>query len=111
MHRQQPIGQWLELVYPTLGIEVSEIAVTAVVTHAELVGPVSDKDVGDVANLIDGVRQCYLVEQKPQAIADGLVRALKQKERSNGRAKMHEYDMIHATEQVYAIYLEILKQT
>ena len=73
--------------------------------------PVVSVDVGDVAELIKTVQQCYLVDQNPQAIADGLVKVLSQQARSNGREKVHEYDMIHATQQVYEIYLRILEQT
>lgn len=70
--------------------------------------PVVSVDVGDVGEMIEGVDQCLLVGQNPEALAEGLEKILTIGTRSNGRKKMQAYDMMKATEQVYEIYQQVL---
>ena len=73
--------------------------------------PVVSVDVGDVAEMLEGVENCRIVDQDCAAIAEGLLAVLNHGGRSNGREKMRAYDMISATEQVYAIYHAILEHS
>ena len=73
--------------------------------------PVVSVNVGDVAALLDGVDNCQIVDQESEAIAKGLLAVLEKGQRSNGREKIRAYDMINATEQVYAIYQSLLDQS
>lgn len=73
--------------------------------------PVVSVDVGDVAELVAGVDNCYIVTQDVAAISEGLTKVLLIGKRSNGRGKMGAYDMINATEQVYKIYQTMLEQS
>ena len=71
--------------------------------------PVVSVDVGDVADLLRGVENNFIVEKTPQAIAQGLTMVLQSEKRSNGREKMKSYDMIGATKRVYHLYRGIVE--
>jgi glycosyltransferase involved in cell wall biosynthesis len=71
--------------------------------------PVVSTDVGDVREVLAGVSQAVIVEQSPVAIAEGLYRVLSDSARSDGRAKMEQYDMMTASYQVLDVYHSVVE--
>lgn len=70
--------------------------------------PVVSVDVGDVAALIDGLENCYLVERNPTKMADRVAAVLKSGKRCQGRARMQAYDIDSAADRVWRIYQQLI---
>ncbi|MEM9952744.1 MAG: glycosyltransferase [Chloroflexota bacterium] len=71
--------------------------------------PVVSVDVGDVADLLDGVTPSAIVERDPAMVAEALGSILASSERSNGHAKMLKRDARWSAEQVLPLYQRLLK--
>ena len=57
--------------------------------------PIVSVDVGDVKYLIDGVSNCHIVKREPESIAEKLTLAMECNQRTNGRARIVELNLIN----------------
>ena len=69
--------------------------------------PVVSTDVGDVAELIEGVSPSRVCRDTPAALADGLVSVLEAGGRSDGRARSEWLDQRRIAERLNALYEEV----
>jgi teichuronic acid biosynthesis glycosyltransferase TuaC len=69
--------------------------------------PIVSTDVGDVAEVIEGVEGCYLVEPTPENVADKLFQVLKSRQRTNGRDKIKRLSSDPVAQRIIAIYDEL----
>ncbi|MCH8304759.1 MAG: glycosyltransferase [Candidatus Marinimicrobia bacterium] len=71
--------------------------------------PVISRDVGDVSERIEGVRNCYIVSNKPEEIADILHIALKNNQRAlNGYEQMQDLSQQKIARKIIAVYEDML---
>lgn len=71
--------------------------------------PVISRDVGDVSERIEGVRNCYIVSNKPEEIADILHIALKKNRRAlNGYEHMQDLSQQKIARKIIAVYEDML---
>ncbi|MDD1778582.1 MAG: glycosyltransferase family 4 protein, partial [Candidatus Helarchaeota archaeon] len=70
--------------------------------------PIVSVDVGDVAERILGVQNCYISLPTPEALAQKLCMVLQTGGRSNGREKIGELALPRIAEQVVGVYLNSL---
>lgn len=68
--------------------------------------PIVSTDVGDVKNVIENVRGCYLTTFDPNDIADKIRRVITLKNRTNGRKKIEHLDLNIIAETLMKIYKE-----
>ena len=66
--------------------------------------PIVSVDVGDVAQMIKGVSQCWLVERGVAALAECVEEAILLRRRSNGREFRHRYDMVRSIDRLIDCY-------
>ncbi len=66
--------------------------------------PIVSTDVGDVAEVIDGVEGCYLTEPNPGDMVDKLFNVLERKQRTNGRDKIGHLGSGPITHSIIKIY-------
>ncbi|PJF40388.1 MAG: hypothetical protein CUN54_05490 [Phototrophicales bacterium] len=66
--------------------------------------PIVSVDVGDVADVIAGVRNCVICERNPQAVAENLLTVLQSGERSNGNEKIATMNVSWAADRVLDVY-------
>jgi teichuronic acid biosynthesis glycosyltransferase TuaC len=71
--------------------------------------PIVSTDVGDVAKVIAGVDECYLVEPEPEDVADKLFAVLRQRRRSNGREKITHLASGLIAQRLVAVYNELCR--
>jgi teichuronic acid biosynthesis glycosyltransferase TuaC len=69
--------------------------------------PIVSTDVGDVAEVIQGVEGCYLVESTPEDVADKLFRVLRWGQRINGRDRIKHLSSDSIVQRIIAIYDEL----
>ncbi len=69
--------------------------------------PVVSTDVGDVANVIDGVEGCYLCEPNSEHVAEQLKKVLNWGQRTNGREKIDYFRSERAAKRIIEIYREM----
>ncbi|MGV8084615.1 MAG: glycosyltransferase [Coriobacteriia bacterium] len=69
--------------------------------------PIVSVDVGDVAEVIDGIRGCFVVEPKPSALAGALDEALGLGSRTQGRQAILPVSLDAVAERLDAIYREM----
>lgn len=69
--------------------------------------PIVSTPVGDVAQVIESVEGCYLVEPEPRDIAQQLLRVLGWGQRTNGRIKIGGLSSETAAQRVSAVYREL----
>lgn len=69
--------------------------------------PVVSTDVGDVAQVIQGVEGCYLCKPNPQDIARKLVKVLLWGQRTSGRQKIDYLDANKIAQKIVKIYVEL----
>jgi len=69
--------------------------------------PIVSTDVGDVAEVIEGVAGCYLVEPNAEDIADKLLRVLADRRRTAGREKMARLSSQAIARRVIDVYNEL----
>ena len=73
--------------------------------------PIVSVDVGDVAERVNGVKGCYVVQSRePKDIADALLKAIAFEGRTNGREKIVEMGLSneHVAERLLEIYKGVL---
>jgi teichuronic acid biosynthesis glycosyltransferase TuaC len=70
--------------------------------------PVVSVDVGDVAEILDGVEGCYICRRDASSIAATLRVALEQGRRTNGRAAIRHYELGSIARRVIEVYRETL---
>jgi glycosyltransferase involved in cell wall biosynthesis len=66
--------------------------------------PIVSTDVGDVAEVIQGVEGCYLVHPTPQDVADKLYKVLKERRRTRGRDRIRHLSSDSIAQQIIAVY-------
>ncbi len=66
--------------------------------------PIVSVDVGDVAQVIEGVESCYLVEPTPEDVAAHLLKILRSPRRTRGREKIGYLSADKITPQIIAVY-------
>jgi N-acetyl sugar amidotransferase len=71
--------------------------------------PVVTTDVGDVRNILKDSELCYVCKPDSKEIAERINKIVDKPARSNGRAKIGEYDNIRITEQILNIYMRFGK--
>jgi glycosyltransferase involved in cell wall biosynthesis len=69
--------------------------------------PIVSTDVGDVAEVVEGVEGCYLVEPDPEDVADKLFRVLRRRQRTNGRDKIRHLSSDSITRRIVTVYNEL----
>ncbi len=69
--------------------------------------PIVSTDVGDVAETIVGVDNCFLVEPTAEDVVDKLSRVLQSCRRSNGRGKIELLSVEPITQQIVDLYNEV----
>lgn len=69
--------------------------------------PIVSTDVGDVAEVIEGVEGCHLVEPDPEDVADKLFRVLQWRQRTNGRDRIAPLGADAIARRVVAVYSEL----
>jgi len=69
--------------------------------------PIVSTDVGDVAEVIEGVEGCYLVKPDPEDVADKLLRVLQWRQRTNGRDKIKHLGSDPIAQRIIAVYDEL----
>lgn len=70
--------------------------------------PVVSVDVGDVPDVLAGVRNCYVCPRDPVSIAEKLALILEHCERSDGREKTRRYELGSIARRIIAVYEEVL---
>ena len=70
--------------------------------------PVVSVDVGDVPDILAGVRNCYVSPRDPAGVAEKLALILERCERSDGREKTRRYELGSIARRVIAVYEEVL---
>jgi teichuronic acid biosynthesis glycosyltransferase TuaC len=71
--------------------------------------PIVAVDVGDVAERIDGVQECFLCERTPQDVAAKLRQVLEAGYRSNSRRKIDELSLPSIARRVLTVYTTVLQ--
>lgn len=73
--------------------------------------PIVSVDVGDVAEVMEGLEGCYIAERDPQDIASKLLEALSLKTRTKGRERIIELGLTNdlVAKKLVEIYEEVLK--
>jgi glycosyltransferase involved in cell wall biosynthesis len=73
--------------------------------------PIVSVDVGDVAEVVEGLEGCYIAERNPQDIADKLNNALAFNSRTKGRERIIELGLTNdlVAKKLVEIYEEVLK--
>ena len=66
--------------------------------------PIVSTDVGDVKNIIENVRGCYLTTFDPKNVADKVEKVITLKERTNGRKKIEHLDLSIIARKIIEIY-------
>ena len=66
--------------------------------------PIVATNVGDISEIIYGVKECYLAEPVPENISQRIDLILLHKRRSNGRDSIAEYNNIHIASKINYIY-------
>lgn len=69
--------------------------------------PIVSTDVGDVAEVIEGVEGCYLVKPDPADVADKLFRVLQWRQRTNGRDKIKHLGSGPIAQRIVTVYNEL----
>ena len=69
--------------------------------------PIVSTDVGDVAEIIEGVSGCYLANPDPEDVAEKLMGVLKLCQRTNGRDKVRWLDSNLIAKRIISIYHEL----
>jgi teichuronic acid biosynthesis glycosyltransferase TuaC len=72
--------------------------------------PVVATDVGDVAQVLARTEGCSACPHDAQALADGLEKALKQSERTTGRADIQHLDSMVIAQQVLTLYEQAIQK-
>jgi glycosyltransferase involved in cell wall biosynthesis len=70
--------------------------------------PVVSVDVGDVPDVLAGVRNCYVCQREPGPIAEKLASILERCERSDGRAKTARYELGAIAKRIVLVYEEVV---
>ncbi len=66
--------------------------------------PVVSVDVGDVKDFLNGVEGCFITESKPEAVADGLKKALSYGKQTNGIKKVMHLDIKIISDRIKDVY-------
>lgn len=69
--------------------------------------PIVSTDVGDVAEVIEGVQNCFVVEPTPEDVADKLFQVLESRQRTNGRDRIKHLSSDPVAQRILAVYNEL----
>jgi glycosyltransferase involved in cell wall biosynthesis len=72
--------------------------------------PVVSVPVGDVPDLISNTAGCYLCSHDPADVAEKLLLALRQPQRTNGRENIKHLDQTNIAKRIVAVYQDVLKK-
>ncbi|MBE6312291.1 MAG: glycosyltransferase family 4 protein [Bacteroidales bacterium] len=74
--------------------------------------PIVSVDVGDVAEVIEEVEGCYLVDRIPESVADGLRKALALNDRTKGRERILERSLTNdlVVKKIMELYNKIIEK-
>lgn len=72
--------------------------------------PVVSVDVGDVAEFLDGMNNCYICERTPESMAKAVEYVLASGQRSNGREFIDRYSIQAAVEKLMALYKMVIEK-
>ena len=70
--------------------------------------PIVTVDVGDVRDVINGAKNCYISKRDKFSIADGLAKALRNKDRTDGRKRITHLSSENVTKKIINIYNSVL---
>lgn len=71
--------------------------------------PIVAVDVGDVREVVEGTRNCHIVERTPKEIAEKLRDLLLKSERSDGRSRVRHLSLQAVARQVITVYEKALE--
>ena len=71
--------------------------------------PVVSVDVGDVPEVLAGVRECHVSPRDPTSVAERLALILDRCERSDGREKTRRYELGSIAKRIVKVYEEVLE--
>ncbi len=69
--------------------------------------PVVSVDVGDVAEVVEGVEGCHIVEPNAPAVAEGLLQVLSKRQRTQGRGRVAHLDSRLVSQRVVDVYKQL----
>jgi glycosyltransferase involved in cell wall biosynthesis len=72
--------------------------------------PIVSVDVGDVANIIEGIDGCFLAQRNPEDFALKLQQVFDRNQRTNGRLKMIYLDVAWSARRVLDVYQHIIQR-
>lgn len=72
--------------------------------------PIVATDVGDIKDVISGIKNCYITSFDSTEIAEKIKHVLETKERTNGREKIKILDNMLIAEKIISVYHEILQK-
>jgi len=70
--------------------------------------PIVSVDVGDVKNLINETKGCFITTYDPTSVAENLQSALEFKNKTNGRIKILKFDNVKITNYIIDIYIAVI---
>jgi len=70
--------------------------------------PVVSVDVGDVPDVLAGVRNCYVSPRDPTSVAERLALILERCERTDGREKTRRYELSSTAKRIVKVYEEVV---
>lgn len=72
--------------------------------------PIVSTDVGDVKEMIGGIKGCFITSFKPAEVAEKIKMALEFNSKTNGREKIKQFDLDTMTEKIILIYQNIINK-
>ena len=70
--------------------------------------PIVTADVGDVREVINDTKNCYICEREPSDIANGLLKVLRSNGRTDGREKIKHLSHANVTRNIIGVYNSVL---
>jgi teichuronic acid biosynthesis glycosyltransferase TuaC len=71
--------------------------------------PVISVDVGDVPDILAGVKNCYVSPRDPASVAERVALVLERCERSDGRERTRRYELSSIAKRIVKVYEEVLE--
>ncbi len=72
--------------------------------------PVVSVDVGDVPEVLAGVKECHVSPRDPTSVAERLALILERCDRSDGREKTRRYELSSIAKRIVKVYEEVLER-
>jgi glycosyltransferase involved in cell wall biosynthesis len=71
--------------------------------------PIVTVDVGDVKEVISNAKNCYIVKDTPEEIAEKLFAVLQEGKRTNGRELINHLELSNIAKRVESVYRYVLE--